>query len=389
MAENNNSVIVNRLPSLTWNRLGVNRAYVDLNRLPEVSAEAVQTSINTEQVRMETKLTAEAVAWADGFSQGIRRESCIAAKTAIYQEQAFATGLGGDYTDLIEKLVPETTIFTVEEDQKPEKPVILSWDFGEGAKAAAQQIIYAKKGSESTFLLNCISSRDAAGHCAFETKVILEEGAVVHLMKVNLLGSGFVVMDDSAAVVGDHAVFDFIQMELGGSRTYTGCYADQCGNESVFTVNTGYMANRDHLMDINYVAAQRGKNTDSKIYVRGSLRDTAEKVFRGTIDFRRGSKGSVGDEQEDVLIFDPGVVNKTVPVILTEEEEVDGRHGATIGNLSKDILFYLGTRGIARAEAEMLMTRGRLLSVAHMIPDTDTVDKISDFIEEAFGDHES
>ena len=137
MAENNNSVIVNRLPSLTWNRLGVNRAFVDLDRLPEVSAEAVQTSVNTEQVRTETKPTAEAVAWADGFSQGIRRESCIAAKTAIYQEQAFATGLGGDYTDLIEKLVPETKIYTVEENQKPEKPVILSWDFGDGAKAAA------------------------------------------------------------------------------------------------------------------------------------------------------------------------------------------------------------------------------------------------------------
>ena len=388
MTAKNNNVIVNRLPSLTWNRLGVNRAYVDLDSLPEVSEEAVFTEINTEQVQKELTPTPEAAAWADGFTQGIRREACIAAKTAIYQEQSFATGLGGDYTELIEKLVPETEIFTIEENQKLEKPIILSWDFGKGAKASAQQIIYARKGSEATFLLNYISDRNAAGHCAFETKVILEEGAAVHLMKVNLLGSGFVIMDDSAAVVGDSASFDFIQMELGGAKTYTGCYADQCGNHSLFTVNTGYMADKDHLMDINYVAAQRGKNTDSKIYVKGSLRDSAFKVFRGTIDFRKGSKGSVGDEQEDVLIFDPGVVNKTVPVILTEEEEVDGRHGATIGNLSEDIMFYLGTRGIAKSDAEMLMTRGRLLSVAHMIPDADTVDKISDFIEEAFGDHE-
>ena len=388
MTENNNSVIVNRLPSLTWNRLGVNRAYVDLDSLPQVSDEAVFTSANTEQIKVEHKPTAEAVSWADGFTQGIRREAYIAGKTAIYQEQAFATGLGGDYTDLIGKLVEETTVFTVEENQKPEKPVLLSWDFGKGAKAAAQQIILAKKGSESTFILNCSSERDAAGHCAYETKVIVEPGAVVHLMKVSLLGSGFVILDDSAAVVGENGVFDFIQMELGGARTYAGCYADQYGDHSVFSVNTGYMADKDHLMDINYVAAQRGKNTDSKIYVKGSLRDTSSKVFRGTIDFRKGSKGSVGDEQEDVLIFDPGVVNKTVPVILTEEEEVDGRHGATIGNLSEEIMFYLGTRGIAKHEAEMLMTRGRLLSVAHMIPDPDTVDKISDFIEEAFGNHE-
>ncbi|MBR2736566.1 MAG: SufD family Fe-S cluster assembly protein [Firmicutes bacterium] len=385
MTANTNSVIVNRLPALTWNRLGVNRAHVDLSRLPEVSEEAVFKAVNTEQVKTEKKPTVEASAWADGYTQGIRRENSIAGKTAIYQEQAFATGLGGDYTELIGKMVPETDIFTVEENQKLDKPVILTWDFGSGAKAAAQQIIHAGKGSESTFLLNYHSERAAEGHAAIETKVILEEGAVVHLMKVNLLGSGFVLLDDSAAVVGEKASFDFVQMELGCAKTYTGCYADQAGDESAFTVNTGYMADQDHLMDINYVAAQRGKNTDSRIYVKGSLRDRAAKVFRGTIDFRKGSKGSVGDEQEDVLIFDPGVVNKTVPVILTEEEEVDGRHGATIGNLSEEIMFYLGTRGIAKADAEMLMTRGRLLSVAHMIPDDETVEKISAFIEEAFG----
>lgn len=384
MSGKTNGVVVNRLPSLTWNRLGVNRAYVNFDTLPQVSQMAERSVSNTEQVKWETKETRSAEDWADSFSHGVRRESYIAAKHAIYQEQVFASGLGGDYTDLIACLVPETDVFTVEENQKITKPVILTWDFKTGARAAAQQIIHAKKGSESTFLLNQISSKEAVGHAAFETKVILEEGAVVHLMKVNLLGSGMVLLDDSAAIVSDHAVFDFLQLELGGARTYTGCYADQCGDASSFRVNTGYLADADHLMDINYVAAQRGTKTSSNIYVKGSLKDRAQKVFRGTIDFRKGAKGSTGDEQEDVLILDPGVVNKTVPVILTEEEEVDGRHGATIGNLTEDILFYLGTRGIGKKAAEMLMTQGRLLSIAHMIPDQVTIDRISTFIREAF-----
>lgn len=388
MSTQTNGVIVNRLPSLTWNRLGVNRAFVNFDELPEVSETASFTEENAGQTEVSEKETAEAVKWADSFSQGIRREAYVSAKRAIYQEQHFATGLGGDYTDLIEKLVPKTQIYTIEENQKPEKPVILNWNFGGGAKAAAQQIIYAKKGSEVTFLLNYTSEPEAKGHAAFETKVIIEDGAKVHLMKVNMLGSGFVLLDDAAAVVGNNATFDFLEMELGGAKTYTGCYADQWGDRSEFYVNTGYMADQDHLMDINYVAAQRGKKTTSKIYVKGSLKDKATKVFRGTIDFRKGTKGSVGDEQEDVLLLDPKVVNKTVPVILTEEEDVDGRHGATIGNLSEDILFYLGTRGIGKEAAEMLMTRGRLLSVAHMIPDKKTVDSISHFVREAFEENE-
>lgn len=388
MEQSKNGVIVNRLPSLTWNRLGVNRAFVNFEEMPEVSENAAFSSENTDRVTITEKETKEAAGWADSFSYGIRREAYIAAKHAIYQEQHFATGLGGDYTNLIENLVPTTQIYTVNENEKLKKPVILNWDFGEGAKVAAQQIIYAGKGSESTFLLNYTSDPKAKGHAAFETKVIIEDGAVVHLMKVNLLGNGFVLLDDSAATVGNHATFDFLEMELGGAKTYTGCYADQWGDHSEFYVNTGYMADLDHLMDINYVAAQRGKKTSSKIYVKGSLKDRATKIFRGTIDFRKGTKGSVGDEQEDVLLLDPKVINKTVPVILTEEEDVDGRHGATIGNLSEDIMFYLGTRGIGKEAAEMLMTRGRLLSVAHMIPDKKTVDKISSFVREAFEEND-
>ncbi len=383
-----NVISVNRLPSLTWNRLGVNKAIINLDDLPKADKEALYSEFNTEQIKKETLPSPKALAFSDSFSGGIRREAYIAAKRAIYQEQDFATGLGKDFTDYIAELAPETDVYTLEENQKVEKPIILRWDFGSGAKAAAQQVIYAKKGSSATFIITEASELDAYGNGAYETKVILEESAKIHLVKVHLLGSKFVLMDDTAAVLGEKAEFDFTQMALGGAKIYAGCYADQTGSKSKFNVDTGYMADYDHLIDLNYIACQRGTKTESKINVRGSLKDNAKKVFRGTIDFRKGSKGSVGEEQEDVLLLDPGAINKTVPVILTEEEEVAGHHGATVGNLSKEVLFYMGTRGIAKKEAEMLMTRGRLLSIANLIPDEKTVHRISAFVKETFSTDE-
>jgi Fe-S cluster assembly protein SufD len=388
MAEQKGNILINRLPARTWNRLGVNYASV----APAIDAGqaggVVYTARNEEQTIKEIRPSGDAAKWADTFSKGIRREAFPAGKNLIYQDQVFQSGLGGEFTDLMEELAPETTVYTIEEGKKLTEPVVLSWDFQKGGSAAAQQIIHAKKGSESTFLMSLSSEREADGEAAFLTKVILEEDAIVHLMKVSLIGKNMVLYDDSAAVIGDNALFDFTQLELGGGRTYAGCCADEYGTGADFHVNTGYMADENHLMDINYIAVQRGERTNSRIYVKGSLKDKARKIFRGTIDFRNGAKGSVGDEQEDVLLLDPGVVNKTVPVILNEEEDVDGRHGATIGNLSEDILYYLGTRGIGKDAAEMLMTRGRLLSIAHLIPDEDTVSKISSFIREAFETNE-
>lgn len=380
----NNTITVNRLPSLTWNRLGVNHALVEFDAMPAAQGTCEYTERNVQQLQKETIPTKEANALADAFAGEIEREFCVAGKAPIYQEQAFATGMGKDFTDFIDGLVPETEVFTVPESAQPEEPVILRWDLKEGGKTAAQQVILAKKNSRATFLLVEESAAKAEGCAAFETKVIVEEGASLTLIKVNLLGNAFVLLDDTGAVLDKNASFHFVQLELGGAKNYIGCLANERGKSSRFQVDAGYMAAKENLVDINYVAVQRGAKTESQINVKGALKDQAKKTFRGTIDFRRGAKGAVGDEQEDVLLLDPKVINKTVPVILTEEEEVDGHHGATIGNLSEDILFYMGSRGLGKKEAEMLMTRGRMMSIAHLIPDKETVSKTARFVEEAF-----
>ena len=43
-------------------------------------------------------------------------------------------------------------------------------------------------------------------------------------------------------------------------------------------------------------------------------------------------------------------MNQTIPLILCEEEDVEGNHGATIGKLDEELLFYLESRGIPEAE---------------------------------------
>ena len=55
----------------------------------------------------------------------------------------------------------------------------------------------------------------------------------------------------------------------------------------------------------------------------GVLQDRSAKLFRGTIDFQKGAAGSKGDEKEDVLLLGEDVVNRTIPLILCAEEDVE------------------------------------------------------------------
>ena len=102
------------------------------------------------------------------------------------------------------------------------------------------------------------------------------------------------------------------------------------------------------------------------------------------IDFKNGCQGASGNEQEETLLLTPTVVNKSIPVILCDEEDVAGEHGATIGKLSNDILFYMNAHGISKEAAEKIMCLAKINNVAAAVPDENLKEKISQYVEEAF-----
>ena len=108
--------------------------------------------------------------------------------------------------------------------------------------------------------------------------------------------------------------------------------------------------------------------------------DQAKKMYRGTIDFRAGSSGSEGDENEDTLLLSPDAVNRTIPIILCQEEDINGHHGATIGQLSDDVLFYMLCRGFSEEEAKSLMIRAKIMRVANLIPEGDLRSHVSAYL---------
>lgn len=387
MTAENKTLEISFLPSITWNRLKVNSAHVEV---PDVAFGGAKLLVkNPGETITENEITAEeADKWADELGGAVKRESLVAGKRAMYARQRFATGLGREFDDYLSAAVPSVNVYRVKAGTRAEAPVILDWEFEKGGSAAARQIIYAEAGSESTFILISKSGPDAEGLSLIGTKIVIEDGATLHLVKVNMLGKGYLQLDDTGVIEGEKSHFDFVQMELGGARTYVGAYVDMRGDKSTFLANNGFMACGENLVDMNYVAVQRGRKTDSKIYVKGVLKDRGQKVFRGTIDFRLGSHAAKGDEREEVLLLSPDIVNKTLPIILCEEEDVEGGHGATIGNLSDDVLFYLETRGISKNEAERLVTLARLKSVSRLIPDEDVRRDIKEFVAEEFGTDE-
>ena len=103
--------------------------------------------------------------------------------------------------------------------------------------------------------------------------------------------------------------------------------------------------------------------------VRGALLGTSDKIFRGTLDFLEGSKGSVGRENEEVVLLSPTVRNRSVPVMLSHEDDVDGHHAVSVGKIDEGKLFYLMSRGLDMADAQRLIVEASFHPVLDRIED--------------------
>ena len=154
------------------------------------------------------------------------------------------------------------------------------------------------------------------------------------------------------------------------------------GDRSSFKAHIGYLGEKDQYLDMNYIARHLGKKTESLMESNGVLNENAFKLFRGTIDFVKGSVGAVGNESEDVLLLGDEVENQTIPLILCAEEDVEGNHGASIGELDEKTLFYLMSRGFTEEEAKKLIARSRLDAVAGMIGEPSVREKTLNYLEE-------
>ena len=169
--------------------------------------------------------------------------------------------------------------------------------------------------------------------------------------------------------VGTNARVEFISADLGRGNFSADVEIDLRGDDSAADFEAVYFGDGKRKLDFNYVIHQRGKRTQATMNVRGALTDLSDKIFRGTLDFQRGAKGSTGRELEEVIILSSGTRNRSVPLMLATEDEVDGHHAVSIGRLDEEKIFYLMSRGLDKSEAERLIVEAAFNPVIEKLSD--------------------
>lgn len=215
----------------------------------------------------------------------------------------------------------------------------------------------------------------------YEVQVHLEANAALHLVLAQLVPAGDEVTCRVRVRAAEGAKFAATLAEVGGSHAAAELYVDLAGEGAKADVWGLYFGDGAQKIDLNYVIRQGGRQTDANMQVRGALKGHAEKIFRGTLDFLEGSGGSVGRENEEVVLLSDGVRNRSVPIMLSHEADVDGHHAVSVGKMDEERLFYLMSRGLDLTEAQRLVVEASFAPVLARVPDAALREEIGAFLQ--------
>ena len=263
-------------------------------------------------------------------------------------------GMGQQVTDWVCSQAADARYVEVPRGQKREEPIVVSVSADEGG--VADTGVMVREGAECTIVV-AASGAGKEGTSASLLRVIAGARSRVSIVEVLGVGEGQQHLESVGISAGDDARVEVRQYALGGGTVALGLACDLAGDRSRIDLLTRYHARGTEALDMNHIVRQRGRNTRAEVHESGALDDAARKSLRATIDLVHGARGSKGNEAESVLVLGDDVVNKTMPVILCDEDDVAGNHGATIGSVSPEQIGYLMDRGLSRREAEQLFVR--------------------------------
>ena len=134
------------------------------------------------------------------------------------------------------------------------------------------------------------------------------------------------------------------------------------------------------IFDVSFIH-KVGKTT-SNMDNYGVARDDSKIVFSGVSHITEGAKSSNAKQNAKIIVFDKNAQGVASPILKIDENEVQASHGAIVGQLNSDHMFYLMSRGLTRDEARSIITLGYLKPVSKEFSE-ETQSKIENAIKEA------
>ena len=298
------------------------------------------------------------------------------ARHAAFDQNAF--------TALNTAFVDAATVLRVPAGTVVEEPIEIVYENADGLAthprtlilvgAHAQCAIVETYRGEGTYFTNAV------------TEIVAAEGAVVDHYKVQQESTRAYHVATLQAGVGRSAAFSSHSIALGGALARNDANA-VLSEGSDATLNGLYLVNGTQHVDNHTVIDHAMPHATSHEIYKGILDGRANAVFNGRIIVRKDAQKTDSKQTNKNLVLSDDAVIHTKPELQIHADDVRWTHGATIGQLDAESMFYLQSRGIGKDEARNLLTYAFAQDIIDRIKVQVLKDSLERVLFEKFHEH--
>jgi len=294
-----------------------------------------------------------------------------------------------DHSDLLKKLVgqivkPEDGKFAALASALSENGVLLYvpkglqveqplhsvlWGPGTDLAHFSHLIVYVEDGASVTYVHEA-ASPDETGHAMHAGIVEIYVGQDANLRFVELQSWGRHVWNFSheRARVDRGGNLDWIFGAVGSRLTKNFSDLDLVGEGAQGRMSGFYFTDGTQHLDHDTQQNHMAPHCTSDLLFKGALKGKSRSVWQGMIYVAPGAQKTDGYQANRNLVLDDQARADSIPGLEILADDVRCTHGATVGKLEQEPLFYLKSRGIPRKEAEQLVVEGFFDPIMQRIP---------------------
>ena len=191
------------------------------------------------------------------------------------------------------------------------------------------------------------------------TAEIAEDAILVHL-RMQLESEGAFHLSTVLAEVGARGTYDSFSLALGGRLARVEVHATLMGEKSAAHLNAAQLLGGSQHSDFTTIVRHAAPATASRQTVKNVLTGRSKGVFQGKIEVARIAQKTDGYQMNQTLLLSRDAEIDSKPQLEIYADDVKCSHGATVGELDADQLFYLRSRGVPAEQARNLLVRAFL-----------------------------
>jgi Fe-S cluster assembly protein SufD len=248
------------------------------------------------------------------------------------------------------------------------------WGAGQGLAHFSHLVIWVEDGASLTYVHEAASPEEAPqgeiGQTLHGGIVELHVGSGANLRFVELQSFGRKVWSftHERARVERDGNLDWIFGAVGTKLTKNFSDLDLVGQGSTGRMSGFYFTDSDQHLDHDTQQNHMAAHTTSDLLFKGALKGHSRSVWQGMIYVAPGAQQTDGYQANRNLVLSENARADSIPGLEILADDVRCTHGATIGKIDPDLVFYLRSRGIPMDEAERLVVEGFFDPIMQRIP---------------------